>query len=535
MMTPAQTAILERRLAQAEVDKATALAVLGGVSVVSLALVWGIGGLDRLTARSSAHLPLMLLVLMSAIVAWNLTVRVLARRRLVQRLPVPRLLSFVSVSLECSLPSVALWLSAAWVSDADLFGAPMLLAYGIAIALSALRLDLWLCLYSGGIAALTYLVVVLLVSVGADGLASEPTSHALRAAVVFLTGVSSAVVARSLRVSFEESLAAMEERNWVVGVFGRYVTDEVVEHLLHSPDGLRLGGQTRTVTVLMTDLRGFSKMSGRLPAEHVVGLLNHYLGAMTKVIQAHGGTIDEFIGDAILVIFNAPIDQPDHATAAVRCALAMQLEMAAVNRWNVEQGFTTIEMGIGVHTGDVVAGNIGSELRQKYGVVGAPVNLAARIEAQTVGGQVLVSGDTADRVDGLQSRGERWITPKGESAPVRIVDVSGLGELALEDDDDNLVDITPLEVALWQLESKVLSEESVVGHILACSDREVVLQTELVLVESAELCVGLGGGRFFAKVRGEHDRGLRLRLTAHDEASTVAMKRARQVAASAVG
>ena len=184
----------------------------------------------------------------------------------------------------------------------------------------------------------------------------------------------------------------LERRNqFIRETFGRYTSDDIVEVLLDLPEGLKLGGEKRQVTLLMSDLRGFTALAERLEATQVVALLNHYLSGMIEIIQKNGGTIDDIIGDAILVLFGAPVAMPDAAQRAVCCGLEMQKAMQGVNEYNFHQGWPEIEMGIALHTGEAVVGNIGSTKRSKYGVVGQPVNLTARIESFTVGGQVLVS------------------------------------------------------------------------------------------------------------------------------------------------
>src|SRR5512136_2126534 len=193
---------------------------------------------------------------------------------------------------------------------------------------------------------------------------------------------------RQLKDSYQE----LERRNeFIRRVFGRYTSDEVVEALLDAPDGLKLGGEKREVTILMSDLRGFTALAERSEATEVVSLLNHFLSAMVEVIQQHGGTIDEIIGDAILVLFGAPVTAEDDARRAVLCALGMQKAMADVNAHNQQKGWPAVEMGIALHTGEVVVGNIGSVKRSKYGVVGRTINTTARIESFTVGGQIIVS------------------------------------------------------------------------------------------------------------------------------------------------
>jgi class 3 adenylate cyclase/CheY-like chemotaxis protein len=231
----------------------------------------------------------------------------------------------------------------------------------------------------------------------------------------------------------EEQYREQLERNeqFIRATFGRYVSDEVVANLLEKPEGLKLGGDLREVTILMSDIRAFSTICERLPPDQVMKMLNNYLGTMSEIIMGHQGTIDEFIGDAILAIFGAPTSRPDDADRAVRCALDMQEAMNGINRDNREAGLPEISMGIGVNTGAVIAGNIGSEKRSKYGVVGHQVNLTARIESQTAGGEVLISETTRDKLNLAFAIGEeKQVRVKGINEPVSIYQVLGDGENA---------------------------------------------------------------------------------------------------------
>jgi adenylate cyclase len=207
----------------------------------------------------------------------------------------------------------------------------------------------------------------------------------------------------------EEQYRLQLERSekFIRATFGRYVSDEVVANLLEEPEGLKLGGDLREATILMSDIRQFSTICERLPADDVMKMLNHYLGVMSEIIMGHQGTIDEFIGDAILAIFGAPVSRADDAVRAVQCALDMQQAMHGINRDNRNAGLPEISMGIGVNTGAVIAGNIGSERRSKYGVVGHHVNLTARIESRTAGGEVLISSSTLDKLDDSFKVGSR--------------------------------------------------------------------------------------------------------------------------------
>ena len=220
----------------------------------------------------------------------------------------------------------------------------------------------------------------------------------------------------------------LEVRNrFIFETFGRYLSNEVVESLLQTPEGLKLGGETRKVTLLMSDLRGFTQLADRIPPDRVVRLLNNYLGTMVDVLLSFQGTIDEFIGDAILAIFGAPVQREDDALRAVACAVEMQRAMERVNDFNRREGLPVVEMGIAIHTGEVVVGNIGSDKRAKYGVVGSPVNLTARIESYTVGGQILVSDRTRREGGADLSVGtEVVVQMKGFEKPVSAWDVRGV-------------------------------------------------------------------------------------------------------------
>jgi len=270
----------------------------------------------------------------------------------------------------------------------------------------------------------------------------------------------------------------LEIRNrFIRQTFGRYLSDDIVESLLETPGGLDLGGETRRVTILMADLRGFTPMCETLDPRQVVAILNNYLGAMTDVVVGHGGTIDEFIGDAILAVFGAPIRHDDDARRAVACAIDMQLAMDQVNAQNAEQGLPRIEMGIGLDTGEVVVGNIGSHRRAKYGVVGRHVNLSSRIESHTIGGQILAAEATIrDAGEGIVLNGQMELSFKGVAVPMTIYDVAGIGapyhrQLAVWVDDAPALLGTPLAVRYFVLEGKTAHGDGLAGEIVALSSR----------------------------------------------------------------
>ncbi len=326
-------------------------------------------------------------------------------------------------------------------------------------------------------------------------------------------------------------LAAELERHnqFIRKTFGRYLSKEVVESLLSSPEGLRLGGEKRNITIMMSDLRGFTQVSEKLDPEQVVAMLNNYLGKMAEIVTGHNGTIDEFIGDAILALFGAPIHREDDAERAVVCALQMQLAMREVNEENRKNGFPELEMGIALNTGECVVGNIGSQKRAKYGVVGSHVNLTGRIESYTVGGQILVSKATADSVGAeLKLGDELQLGAKGFREPVTVYELLGIGGRHNLDLPARREELRPLvrEIPLTidVVEGKHVAEGSIEGKLVALSMGEAAISTAKPLERLANLrlrLTGLNGviipGDLYAKVTAcEHARYV-LRFTSVPE------------------
>ena len=335
-----------------------------------------------------------------------------------------------------------------------------------------------------------------------------------------------------LEVTLDKALERVFERKQAAHArqtVGRYLSDEVAETLLAGPEATELGGERRRVTILMSDLRGFSALSERLAPERVVDLLNIHLGLMGEVIAEYGGTIDEYIGDAILVLFGAPVAREDHARRAVACALAMQLSMDEVNARATEQGLPRLQMGIGINTGDVVVGNIGSDKRMKYGVVGSPVNETGRIESATVGGQILISEATlADAGESVQVRRALKMGAKGFADPIPLFEVEGIGgeyDLFLPAESAVLESLRqPLPVDFYVLDGKRLGDKALAGEFVALSQLGGLLRTERALDPFADLKLHVPlptadePGHAYAKVLDTSDDGYTVHFTALPEA-----------------
>ncbi|MBP0022137.1 MAG: adenylate/guanylate cyclase domain-containing protein [Cyanobacteria bacterium SBLK] len=265
--------------------------------------------------------------------------------------------------------------------------------------------------------------------------------------------------------------------------FGRYLTDEVVANLLENPEGLKMGGERRKITILTSDLRGFTAISERLPPEQVVKILNFYLGYMADVITRYQGTIDEFMGDGILVLFGAPTVREDDPRRAIACAVAMQQAMTEVNTQMRAWEMPELEMGIGINTGEVVVGNIGSEKRTKYGVVGSQVNLTYRIESYTTGGQILVPETTLKEAgDDIRIGGQKEVSPKGVTKPITIYEIEGIGgeyQLYLEREEEIFFSlIQPLLLQYRVLEGKHIGADATKGKLLRLSNKGGEIQFE---------------------------------------------------------
>jgi adenylate cyclase len=226
---------------------------------------------------------------------------------------------------------------------------------------------------------------------------------------------------------FNRMVVGLRERDAIRDTFGRYLSEEVVSEILTSPEGVNLGGELREISVLVSDLRQFTRLTESLEPGVVVTIINRYLEKMTDVILRHEGTIDEFTGDGILVFFGAPRNLADHVRRAVTCALEMQASMDQLNAENLRLDLPRLAMGIGVNCGELIVGNIGSEKRKKYGAVGSPINVAFRVEAQTAGKEILVTHSVYERLaEELQFGSPREVRLKGIEHPLTVYSVVGI-------------------------------------------------------------------------------------------------------------
>lgn len=221
-----------------------------------------------------------------------------------------------------------------------------------------------------------------------------------------------------------EDLLIDDELRKVIQLFRRYVAPQVVDEILKTAGSgeIDLSGELREVTILFADIRNFTSIAEKMQPHEVVDLLNTYLGEMTHMVFRYDGTVDKYIGDAIMAVFNAPVSQEDHAWLAVSAAFSIQEAVEKLKSVN-----PLISVGIGINTGSAVLGNVGTDLHLDYTVIGDSVNVAARLCREAGPGQLLVSSKTydfvADRVEVNQLEPKKF---KGKTKPIQIFDVIGL-------------------------------------------------------------------------------------------------------------
>jgi adenylate cyclase len=244
--------------------------------------------------------------------------------------------------------------------------------------------------------------------------------------------VSQPVLASSVAlfggVSYQYFVEGREKRK-MKRLFGQYVSKDVYEQLVANPALARLGGQRREMTVLFSDIRGFTTVTERGQPEEIVGMLNEYFTRMVDIVFRHRGTVDKFVGDMVMALFGAPLDDPDHADHAVQAALEMIAELQKLNQgWKAQGRFAELDIGVGVNTGVMIAGNIGSDAIMSYTVIGDAVNLGSRLESlnKQYGTRIIISDATRRALKGrylYRPLGD--VVVKGKSEPVAIFELTG--------------------------------------------------------------------------------------------------------------
>ena len=229
-----------------------------------------------------------------------------------------------------------------------------------------------------------------------------------------------------LTASFNKMVRSLREKEMIKRAFTRYVAREVVEEVLKDPEHLMLSGERREATVVFCDIRGFTTLSERLTPEQVVSLLNEFYTTAIETTFKYDGTLDKFLGDAVMCVFGAPIAHPDHTARAVKTAIDMRTALTELSKRRSIRGLDPFEVGIGVALGEVVAGTVGTEERMEYTVIGDSVNVAARLQGHAKAGSILLSRRTYEAVhDLVEARSRGPLKVKGKEEEVEVYEVLG--------------------------------------------------------------------------------------------------------------
>lgn len=283
-------------------------------------------------------------------------------------------------------------------------------------------------------------------------------------------------------VRLNEQLKARNEL--LYQIFGRYFSDSVVEVIMEHPESAAIGGERRELTIMMSDLRGFTSLSEELESDALTSLLNFYFSQMVDAITKYHGTVIEFLGDGILAVFGAPFASEYQAEDAVAAAITMQNLMGDVNKFCVRHGYPLLEMGIGIHQGEAFIGNVGSEKMMRYNVLGRSVNECSRIESSSVGGQVLISKECLDVMKvPVEVHNRMEIVAKGLQEPVVVSEVIGLGgdyQLRIANVEfDVMVPVKEWVLFnVFPIEEKLIKDESVTGKLIEFSFKRAVIELE---------------------------------------------------------
>ncbi len=328
------------------------------------------------------------------LVVFEVTVLWLLKRHIALNHDVPVLRRYFSALIETSLPTIALAIHMNAMGPERALGFAAPLAYFVFIILSTLRLDFWLSTFTGLVAGVELFAMAMLyhpAGLAAEA-AQEPGYNMVRSILLVVGGVLAGAVGVQLRRQFEASIAASTARDRVTNLFGQHVSPQVAERLLAAGAGGT--SEVRHVAIMFVDFRNFTGAARVRTPREVVDRLDGVFAVLVDILDRHHGIVNKFLGDGFLALFGAPIEDPEAARRAVAAAREMLEAMAENNAGNEWQ----LRIGIGIHMGSVVAGNVGSPRRKEYTVIGDTVNFAARLESlnKDFGSQLLISADVRD-------------------------------------------------------------------------------------------------------------------------------------------
>ncbi len=421
-------ASMERQQLRSERQRVLVFTGLLGVLLLVLIVLRTQPDLIHANARRqvlSTFLPVTIvvgsfLVYEACILAW---LSFLLRRN---RLP-PTAFHYLNTFIEVSLPTIALVVGSWFMGGLSMLVGVVPSVYFLFFCLAALNLNFRLCVFAGAVACVEFLLTSLtllwlypsvsLEDSSLQAILRSPHQYILKSGFLLMGGCIAGFVASRLKLQLLSALQTVEERDRAISIFGQHVSPQVAELLLHQP--VDSAGQERRVCVMFLDIRDFSRIaSERSPAE-VMDYLNQLFGFMIPLINEQRGIINKFLGDGFMAVFGAPLDDSDPCRNAVR---ASQLILEKIREMNDAKKIPPTRIGIGLHLGMAITGNVGGGERKEYTVIGDAVNLAARIEQATkqFQAQLLVSADVATSIGNPSGEDLGWVELKGQAKPVRL-------------------------------------------------------------------------------------------------------------------
>ena len=368
---------LSREIALSELMRMRVVAVTLAILLIAdqLIFLFARGMIEQFVQKPlPGWLPLRVI---GPFLAYETVALLVLRYRLARGRSFPTFARYGNALIETSLPTYILWWITQFASPEIAFGAWPAMLYFVFIVASTLRLNFLLPAFTGAVAAAGYLGLVLWV-LSQQAITADPLNYLSKAAIMLFAGVVAGVVALRLRAKFRQVFMEAASRERITNLFGQHVSPAVVDRLLDRP--AEFAGEISEVCVMFLDIRNFTANARGRPPEEVVEFLNAAFAFMIESIDRHGGFINKFLGDGFMAIFGAPIEDraaASHATAAAREILA------EIDRRGLPEAPWPLSIGIGLHIGPAVTGNVGSPRRKEYTAIGDTVNLASRLEQLT--------------------------------------------------------------------------------------------------------------------------------------------------------
>jgi adenylate cyclase len=421
-------ATLQRESLSSELARVRLLIGLLGLLLAVLASLRLAPGIINASLRSQllAAVP-PLAVVTGLYLAYEVSVYLWLKKLLRAERSPPAVFRYANALVEISLPTVALVLGAFIVGVLPSLLGAIPFIYFPFIFLTALNLDSSLCIFAGAVAGAEFLTTCLLVTRGSEVMPDDvqivhvltsPQQYVIKCLLLMVSGLIAGFVANQLRRQLTRAIATVQERDRAISIFGQHVSTEVAELLLRQP--LDLTPQEGDVCVMFLDIRDFSRLANDRPPSEIMSYLNILFGFMIPAINEHHGIINKFLGDGFMAVFGTPIQDDKQCHHAVDAAMKI---LRHVERLNAEGRIPATRLGIGLHIGPVITGNVGGSERKEYTVIGDAVNLASRIEQATkqLGGQLLVSQAVMRLIgNGYAAQDMGLIDLKGQAQPMQL-------------------------------------------------------------------------------------------------------------------